>query len=437
MKRYILFCFTVLLFNHYVSAGFSASGASGDPFQYTSGLSGTGIEKIYIFNGLTGSTILYTTSSSDIVTFYTYTTSLSDKQPVSLSNISTSSSGNQTIYTISNIQDSKGYVAETNGSTSAVVGVLDYNLHKPVLNSISVTESDDKCTFVRLQIDKSDELLFYTPAGRALSLDRLYDLQYQTLDSSTKDFTETTNKFESILIGTEQTVDAPLTDTKFILSGDQIAKHFGIETEIESAEYTAVAVKGFIEAEQTSTTDNSQDSTDLGGSAPAQIQFTGYANEPVALYYTWFIYNSKNPDDLVARYMDKSFTYTFNNSGDYTIILEVANRSSSCPDTTSIQFSISESALDAPNYLAVGGDKEFKVYYKSLVKFKCSIFNRWGNKIYEWTDPAKGWDGKYKGSYVSTGVYFYIITAEGSDGRKYKLDGDINVLRSKQSSEQL
>jgi hypothetical protein len=29
---------------------------------------------------------------------------------------------------------------------------------------------------------------------------------------------------------------------------------------------------------------------------------------------------------------------------------------------------------------------------------------------------------------VGTGVYFYVIRAKGSDGKEYKLSGDINIL---------
>ncbi|MFV0535946.1 MAG: gliding motility-associated C-terminal domain-containing protein [Dysgonomonas sp.] len=60
-----------------------------------------------------------------------------------------------------------------------------------------------------------------------------------------------------------------------------------------------------------------------------------------------------------------------------------------------------------------------------------AIVNRWGVKMYESTDPAKGWDGRYKGKYVNTGVYFYVIEAQGSDGVKYRKRGDINILRGR------
>ena len=433
MIRIVIFCIFLLLTKH-LSAQFSVTESS-RAFDYSTNLAGTDIDHIYVFNGLSGATLTYTTNSANIVTFYRYTNSLSDKQQIPSSEITWNNNSNQTIYTLSNLQEGKGYIAEINGNTTEIAGVIDYNLHKPQLNSIEPSESSDICSSVRLIIDKSDNLTFDTPSGRVFQLTRLYDLQYETLDTSTKDFTPITSKFESIRIGSEITVDAPFTDTEFTISGDQFAKYFNQPLTLKSSSYTAVAVKGFIETEQISTNENEESEGELGGSAPVEIKFQAYANNPVAMYYTWFIYNLKNPNDLVARYTNKEFSYTFSESGEYKIILEVANRSSSCPDTTSVNFNIAESILEVPNYFSPGQNgettKEFRVYSKSLVKFKCTIFNRWSNKVYEWTDPSNGWDGKYKGSYVSTGVYFYIITAQGSDGKRYKKGGDINVLRSR------
>jgi gliding motility-associated-like protein len=74
---------------------------------------------------------------------------------------------------------------------------------------------------------------------------------------------------------------------------------------------------------------------------------------------------------------------------------------------------------------------EWKVSYQSLISFECHIFNRWGTEICSFTDPSQGWDGRYKGKFVPSGTYFYVIKAEGSDGVKYKKSGDINILKTR------
>jgi len=105
---------------------------------------------------------------------------------------------------------------------------------------------------------------------------------------------------------------------------------------------------------------------------------------------------------------------------------------------------VSESSLgsgprgDLPNVFSPGNhdgvNDVWKVTYKSLAVFHCWIFNRWGNLVYEYTDPDGGWDGTYHGKLVDTGVYYFVITAEGTDGVKYKKRGDITILRYKKGA---
>ena len=51
------------------------------------------------------------------------------------------------------------------------------------------------------------------------------------------------------------------------------------------------------------------------------------------------------------------------------------------------------------------------------------------SKLYEWTDPAEGWDGTYHGSEVKTGVYFVLVKARGTDDVIYNIRKDVNLLR--------
>lgn len=87
-----------------------------------------------------------------------------------------------------------------------------------------------------------------------------------------------------------------------------------------------------------------------------------------------------------------------------------------------------------PNAFTPNGDmlnEVFKPYlypFEKLVSF--SIYNRWGEKIYEGLD---GWDGRYKGNLVPTGAYMYMaevreIKAGGYFQRNH-LSGTVTVLR--------
>ena len=57
--------------------------------------------------------------------------------------------------------------------------------------------------------------------------------------------------------------------------------------------------------------------------------------------------------------------------------------------------------------------------------YKLSIFNRWGEKIYETADPNKGWDG---GGHEE-GVYAYTVQYKTSVGEYRQRNGTVNLIR--------
>ena len=169
-------------------------------------------------------------------------------------------------------------------------------------------------------------------------------------------------------------------------------------------------------------------------SAPVTINFKGEGGKD-AYYYTWYFYKKNDLENAFARYTDKDIRYTFEQFGEYVIKLEVADYDSEYVETDTYSFRVAESYIDPPNYFSPGdspgSNDEFRVAYKSIIKYRITIFNRWGVKMYESTDPAKGWDGRYKGKFVNTGVYYYVIYALGADGVEHPKKGAINILRSK------
>ena len=57
------------------------------------------------------------------------------------------------------------------------------------------------------------------------------------------------------------------------------------------------------------------------------------------------------------------------------------------------------------------------------------IFDRWGNKVFETTDPSKGWDGSYLGWPMNTGVFAYEINATLLNNEKVSKKGNITLVR--------
>lgn len=65
-----------------------------------------------------------------------------------------------------------------------------------------------------------------------------------------------------------------------------------------------------------------------------------------------------------------------------------------------------------------------------LVSYRCVVMSRWGQQVFESTDPGKGWDGKVNGSPASEGTYvwFCVYTRRGEAGEK-RLKGTVVLLR--------
>lgn len=108
---------------------------------------------------------------------------------------------------------------------------------------------------------------------------------------------------------------------------------------------------------------------------------------------------------------------------------EVADKDSVASDSTDVLTSI----LVMPNTFTPNNDQINDVYkvksYQNIVEFHAYIFNRWGQKLYEWTNLEGGWDGTYRGNDVKQGTYFVLVKAKGADGQDYNIRKDVNLLR--------
>jgi gliding motility-associated-like protein len=199
-----------------------------------------------------------------------------------------------------------------------------------------------------------------------------------------------------------------------------------------------VTVKAYVTGSQVVVDRDTLDEYSLNDyEAPVEIRFDAINDLTTALY-VWEIIKIDpiSKDSIpILRYPAQSVTYTFQESGLFRAKLEVIPQATDpffCSDL-SFDIQITESLLKLPNAFSpgtsIGSNDIYRVSYKSIVSFKASIFNRWGKLLFTWRDPSKGWDGKFEGKYVPTGVYFIIVEAEGADGKIYQLSKDINILR--------
>jgi gliding motility-associated-like protein len=154
--------------------------------------------------------------------------------------------------------------------------------------------------------------------------------------------------------------------------------------------------------------------------------------------YEWHFRRSskdQGTEELFVRY-EEDTQYTFNESGTYVVMLKTRIIDEEYDlDSISITITIPDSRLEFPNAFSPNGEDPNNIFrakrdYRSIVKFHAYILNRWGHVLFDWTDPAEGWDGTYKGKAVKDGVYFLLCKATGADGIEYNIRKDVNLLRN-------
>ena len=345
--------------------------------------------------------------------------------------------------TLNDVKPNKGYIIEegTNSYYCWVVNYADYYLE---LNDLFFI-NDSPCDLLSFRVDGQGAKIPYKNSidGPTVYLDRELTLSYYTqvqIDSTYWD------KAEEPVIETFESLDdvisivPPLCNTTFILSGDRFLREWNLEDSVEcSDEYITQAVKCASIAVFPDIVDDDGkmeilDGELSDGSAPVHILFTGYPSSAVE-YRKWEIATDPDFEDVILQYNQDEVDHTFSDTGTFYVRYMVANADGTCKDySQTYQITVSESQLgkgargDIPNVFLPGVQEMWKIPHKSIVEFHCWIYNRWGNLVYEYTDPEGGWDGTYKGRQVDTGVFYSVVTATGSDGVKYKKRGDINIL---------
>lgn len=69
------------------------------------------------------------------------------------------------------------------------------------------------------------------------------------------------------------------------------------------------------------------------------------------------------------------------------------------------------------------------VYGKCIESLLFSIYDRWGEKVFETTNQQQCWDGTYRGKRMNTGVFVYYLQATFKTGESVTKKGNIGLVR--------
>lgn len=71
----------------------------------------------------------------------------------------------------------------------------------------------------------------------------------------------------------------------------------------------------------------------------------------------------------------------------------------------------------------------FRVYSNVIRDMQFTVFNQWGEKIFESTNQGIGWDGTHKNKPQPSGVYIYVVNITLTNGEKIQRKGAVNLVR--------
>ncbi|MEN9304571.1 MAG: hypothetical protein RL264_3000, partial [Bacteroidota bacterium] len=160
------------------------------------------------------------------------------------------------------------------------------------------------------------------------------------------------------------------------------------------------------------------------------VTFTNTSSN--ATSYVWDFGNG-----LVSNDPNETISYQFNTVG-YTITLTAYN-AVGCSSSFQVSLNYKSGLLYyVPNSFTPDGDEfnnEFIPIFSSgfdPYNYQLSIYNRWGELLFESFDHTKGWDGSFgtEGLKVQDGTYIWKITFKKPEtDDRIQLHGHVNLIR--------
>ncbi len=121
-------------------------------------------------------------------------------------------------------------------------------------------------------------------------------------------------------------------------------------------------------------------------------------------------------------------------------IYEVTANLLGCTLTASTEIFVIDGMCDSdhvflPTAFSPNGDGNNDIlrvrsfFADQLSDFEFIIYSRWGEEVYRSDNPLKGWDGTYKGEFLSPDVYGYYLRTKCPSGDEYIQKGNVTLLR--------
>lgn len=156
---------------------------------------------------------------------------------------------------------------------------------------------------------------------------------------------------------------------------------------------------------------------------PSQLTYVGQAGALI----NWLPSGSTTPATgyTVLAYPMRPTTYT-----------AVASRGA-CTEEVEVQVDAYTAGCATkdffiPNTFTPNGDGNNDILYVRSLKtdeLYFSVYNRWGELVFETTDATQGWDGRFKGREADSGVFGYYLRVKCANGGETFSKGNVTLIR--------
>lgn len=155
-----------------------------------------------------------------------------------------------------------------------------------------------------------------------------------------------------------------------------------------------------------------------------EVYFTDQSYSNISNWF-WYFGDGGEADQ-------KNPEHRFKKAGMFNTFLVVTN-DFGCKDTTQKFVHLKEtSAFYIPNSFSPNGDGINDLFYaksSGVIDFEITIFDRWGEKVFEAMDINKAWDGSYKGKPAKEDTYTWLVKVSLLEEKARSLSGTVTLIR--------
>jgi gliding motility-associated-like protein len=117
-----------------------------------------------------------------------------------------------------------------------------------------------------------------------------------------------------------------------------------------------------------------------------------------------------------------------------TTYIVTAADNNGCETTAQVTITVEAACVDifVPTIFSPNNDGNndiLCVYGSCISTLNFEVFNRWGEKVFETTDPESCWDGTQNNKELNSGVYVYKVVVLLNDGNEIIKSGNITLVK--------